>query len=342
MRPFVAAVACSAIAIACSDPTAPPSPPPAAERSLVASKLVTLAIGLATARDGGGPFDNVMACPRRGLATYYNSTAGRHVVFHGCDAGDGVVVSGSAEVRWPNAHSYPWSFTSITMVGDVRVGTSTTAESAVGEVSATGITFTGDEFSSPSPRLLDPSAATISAFGETYAFQSAASVDNVLFPTLTIDAIPNASGVDGLSENDVRRLALDGGMYLGRVLLNETLESGRGEHTHTLPCGTLHVVPEGQFVRMDAVWNSCATGTGLFISGTFTARWTKFTEPEMKMVITGQPTFGGGVPKVTLGGMEWNFSGFVDNADTYELTVAGALLSATARRNYSFKYTVDD
>jgi hypothetical protein len=341
MRFSLTLLACASAAIACSDPTAPP-PPPVAERSLVASKLVTLGVGLATAHDGGGPFDNVMPCPRRGLVTYYNSAAGRHVVFHGCDAGDGVVVSGPAEVRWPNPHGFPWSFTSLTIVGDLRVSTSTTTESTVAEVSATGITYTGDQFSSPSPRLLNLDGATVTAFGESYAFQSAASVDNVLFPALTIDAIPNAGGMDALSENDVRRLVLDGAMYLGRLLLNETLESSRGEHTHTAPCGTLHVVPEGQFVRMDAVWNSCPTGTGIFISGTFTARWTKFTEGDMRMVITGEPTFGGGVPRVTLTGIEWNFSGFVDNADTYELTVAGALISGNARRTYSFAYTVDD
>src|SRR5215216_4060620 len=68
-----------------------------------ASKVAVLSIAVATGDEGRAFFDNFIPCPRRGVIDYTNTPAGRRATFSGCDAGDGVVVDGDAEVRWVEA-----------------------------------------------------------------------------------------------------------------------------------------------------------------------------------------------------------------------------------------------
>lgn len=315
--------------------------PNAADRKLIVSKIAMVGVGIATASQGQGPFDNYVACPRRGIINFYNIPTGRAATLAGCDTGNGVVLDGTAEVRWADPRNRFAPMSAIEIVGAITVTTQSGAQSTVDRVNVTGIAF------SPMPPALDrfnAGAVSIEAFGESYAFDNLALSANVFFPTtITIDQIPNSGGIGGLTETDLRRIAFQPARALARFLLDETFESNRGDHMHFSPCGTYHTIPEsGGFVRVEANLTNCEIGPGMYVTGVFTFRWTLFSDPDLRMEITGSATFGGGVPRVTVDRLEWRMTGFVAGTAPYESTFSGLLAAGAQTRPYSFKIMVDD
>jgi hypothetical protein len=221
-----------------SDSVAPTSTP-----SLLASKVAVLAVAVATGGEGHAFFDNFIPCPRRGVIDYTNIPAGRRATFSGCDAGDGVIVDGSAEVRWVSGDDRT-RITRIEVVGALRVGGSGASETLIDALTVTDIAFSSP--AEPSVLNLVVAAVRVTALGATAPIDPLASPANVFTPSgRSIDAIPNPAGsLDALTEADLKAIAYGTAMRLASLLFDETLESQRGAHEHELPCGTVRVVPE--------------------------------------------------------------------------------------------------
>jgi len=318
------------------------------ESALVASKLAVLAVGVATAGEGHSFFDNFLPCPRRGVIDYRNTPRGREATFTGCDAGDGVVVDGTAEVRWTQPGADRGRITAVELApgGKLTVRVGDAAPEVVGALTVTGITFAlptpGD---SPTVETLVVAPVRVTAGGATTSLHERATPANVFHPALAIDAIPNPAGsLDALTEADLKRVAYHGAMALASVLLNETLEVQRGPHTHTEPCGTMRVTPDPAtlLTRLDMAWNACEVGYGLFESGTFAVEWAEFDARggRVSMVVQGALTLGGGVPRTTLSRLEWTVTGLGDFPT--RIRIAGRLVGGGRERTYAFELVVDD
>jgi hypothetical protein len=330
------------LATGCSGASDPGAPAASQDPQLVASKLATLAVGVAVAGQGRGFFDNFLPCPRRGIIDYRNTPRGRQAVFTGCDAGDGVVVDGVAELGITPTPGDGRPVTEVDLEGPLRVGANA-ASSTVDRIRVSGIAFTTVD--SPVIDALVPERVRIAAFGQTTTLDSRAYPATVFRPPLTIDAIPNAANsLEVLTGADLKRIAYHGALALASVLFDETLEIQRGEHVHTEPCGTLRVAPISgtNLPRMTANWNSCDVRHGLFESGAFTAEWSEFNGQtgRLAMVVQGSLTLGGGVPKVTVSRLEWSVSGVADLPGTIRIT--GRLVSGAQQRTFAFELTVDD
>jgi hypothetical protein len=325
---------------------------PDAQTSLVASKLAVLAVGVATAEEGHSFFDNSLPCPRRGVIDYRNTPRGREATFSGCDAGDGVVVDGTAEVRWTQPGADRSRISAIELAPGVpgapglTVRVADAAPAAAGPVAVTGITFSPPAPNTePAVEWLDVAPVRVTAGGATTPLDERATPARVFRPALTIDALPNPAGSpDALTEADLKRVAYHGAMALASILLNETLEVQRGPHTHTEPCGTMRVTPDPAtlLTRLDMAWSACEVGYGLFESGTFAVEWAEF-DPRagrLTMVVQGALTLGGGVPRTTLSRLEWTVSGL--GTFPARARIAGRLVGGGRERAYAFELVVDD
>ncbi len=89
----------------CDDPAGPVVGD--ADTALVASKLSVLALTIATGPRDRAFFDNFLPARARGVVDYRETNAGGSATFSGCDLGDGVVVDGMAELRWPGTKPSP-------------------------------------------------------------------------------------------------------------------------------------------------------------------------------------------------------------------------------------------
>ena len=167
-----------------------------------------------------------------------------------------------------------------------------------------------------------------------------------LFDTsaMDIDSIPNPSkSLSALTESDMKRLVYDQGLFLSRFLLNEVIESQRGNHTHDYPCGASAITQnlEDQTTRIDNTWNSCdLNSSGMFMDGSFSLEGNFDDEELFSMTIEGTLTIGGGIPKVTIRRMEWSLEG----AKSYpaQVRIFGKIYGEVDERTFSFDLIVDD
>jgi hypothetical protein len=300
---------------------------------------------VATAGEGHSFFDNFLPCPRRGVIDYRNSPRGRLVTFSGCDVGDGIVIDGSAELRWTADGTDRSRITSIEISGALHVrkpdGTTTDVTTAtVGDIS---FVTTSDPLAPPSVDRFQYASARVTLGGETFTPSDEASPSRVFHPTLTIDALGSAT-IDQLSDADLRRLAYHGALVLAATLFNETLETQRGDHTHTLACGTTRVTIDRarNLPILEMNWNACDVGGGLFISGAFSLDWASFdpTTGALSMRLSGSATFGGGVPRVTVSRIDWSLSGIGSFPANARLTMQ--ISDGTRQRSLSVDLMLDD
>jgi hypothetical protein len=319
--------------------------PAVAGNALIASKLATVAVGVATAGEGHSFFDNFLPCPRRGMIDYRNSPLGRLATFTGCDAGDGVIIDGSAELRWTVNGTDRSRITSIEIAGPlhVRDASGTTIDITSATVGDISFATTTDPLAPPSVDRFRYSSARVTLGGETFTPTDAANPANVFHPTLTIDALGSAT-IDQLSDADMKRLAYHGALALAATLFNETLETQRGDHTHTLPCGTMRVTIDRNrnLPVLDMNWNACDMGGGLLVSGIFTLDWSMFdaTTGVIAMRLSGSATFGGGIPRVTVTRLDWSLSGIARFPASARLTMQ--ISDGTRQRNLTVDLMLDD
>ena len=337
MQNRVAVVALTLLSAACNG-----SSEPGVVADLEDSKVAILAVAVATGGEGHGFFDNYITCPRRGVINYINTALGRQATFSGCDTGDGVVVDGDAEIRWVTGGDRS-RISQITVAGNLRVRNEDGSESIVTELSVSGVSFSSPVEPSVSNLVVAP--VRVTSAGRTFALDARAA-PTVVFPTTgrSVDAIPNpSSSLDALTTVDTKAIAYGSAMRLARLLLDETLESQRGEHEHLLPCGRVHVVPEPstQLVRLENTWTSCDLGGGIFVSGTFTQRWTSFDSRSglLTMVVEGQLVLGGNVPRVALTQLEWSVAA---TSTAGGIRISGRLVAGASQRPFSFDLVTDD
>ena len=166
-----------------------------------------------------------------------------------------------------------------------------------------------------------------------------------LFDTsaMDIDSIPNTSNtLAALTESDMKRLAYGQGPFLFGFLLNEVMESQRGNHTHEYPCGASAITHnlEDQTTRIDNTWNNCdLNSSGMFIDGTFSLEG-YFDEELFSIIIEGTLTIGGGIPKVTIRRMEWALEGA--KPFPAQVRIFGKIYGEADERTFSFDLIVDD
>jgi hypothetical protein len=179
--------------------------------------------------------------------------------------------------------------------------------------------------------------------GESFTPSDEASPARVFHPTLTIDALGSAT-IDQLTDADIKRLAYHGALVLAATLFNETLETQRGDHTHTLGCGTTRVTIDRarNLPVLDTDWSACDVGGGMLISGTFTLGWNTFDAATgaLSMRLSGSSTFGGGLPRVTVSRVDWTLTGISSFPANAHLTMQ--ISDGTRQRNLSVDLILDD
>jgi hypothetical protein len=87
--------------------------------ALMASKISAIAGTMALASSGRGVFDSFLACPRRGVIKYHESAGGRWVTINRCDTGAGIVVDGTAQLRYVIPDFDVSRLTQVELIGDV-------------------------------------------------------------------------------------------------------------------------------------------------------------------------------------------------------------------------------
>src|SRR5262245_10497903 len=86
--------------LGCNDSTEPENTPTPDIQERIATALSYIAFAVANGHEGTSFFDNFVPTPRRGIARYVNTPAGRSVTFSGCDLGHGIIVNGTGELVW--------------------------------------------------------------------------------------------------------------------------------------------------------------------------------------------------------------------------------------------------
>ena len=322
------------------------SPP---ETSLIASKLAVLAVAVATGPEGRSFFDNFLACPRRGVVNYHNTAAGRRATLSGCNVGDGMTVDGTVELRWvgPNLSLDRYRLTRLELSGPLTVSVEGGGTAEVDAMRVEGIGFRApaneDE---PAVNRLVLESLRVTVLGTTVGVDARGNPERVFQPTLDLNTIANpTNSLAVLTQADLKRIAYDAAMTLAGILVDELLEVQRGPHTHTTPCGTVRVTPDAarMTTHLDFTWTACRLPGGLVLDGTFTQDVAPGTDlrDRLAMVVAGQFTIGGGVPRTALTRLEWAVSGLrslpADAAIQGTLTAAGG-----QQRPFAFTVTVDD
>jgi len=311
----------------------------------LASRLSVMTLAVAVAREGRGPFDNFLPCVRRGVINYYNTEASRHAAFNDCDLGDGISVNGSGELRWvgPGLSTDRQTFSRIIWEGELTAAIDGNLGVRINEFEIDSIKMQ-IEFRRGLPERLQLDSLTVTLLGETMQVDDK-TLPSQLFDTsaLDIDSIPNPSrSLSALTESDMKRLAYDQATFLIRFLINEAVESQRGNHTHEYPCGTSVVTQnlEDRTTRIDNTWNNCSlTSNGLFMDGTFSLEGT-FDEELLAITIEGALTIGGGIPKIAIRRYEWSLEGAKPHAA--QVHISGKIYGEVDERSFSFDLIVDD
>jgi hypothetical protein len=315
---YCAAILVAASAASCGGDATGPSYAPltAAQATRVAPRLAVMTFEVAIGSEGLSFFDNFLRCLNRGALSYVNSNAGRRVWFRGCDLGAGLVVDGTGEIDWADAPApdremfctfgpasqcqtgFRWNGTLVITLDDT-----VTVQLDAYEVTDIVVTFPVDSIA------LQSLAALIA--GTTIPMNDPA-LAGVLFDASgrTLDAIPNSSeSVTALSTADLHRLAYAGIADLGAFLLDETTESARGDHVHTLSCGTSSVTYDAQQLpTITSSWNACSIN-GLIYDGNFTMKWGRFdvrsgSFDAIRLDVSGTLTVGGAVPRVDISDLQ--------------------------------------
>ncbi|HYD51596.1 MAG TPA: hypothetical protein VEA99_03170, partial [Gemmatimonadaceae bacterium] len=331
---------------ACTDGGPDVEERPPSEATLAASKLAILAVGIATGEEGRSFFDNFLPCPRRGIIDYSNTDRGRRAHFHGCDAGEGIVFDGPAEIRWTSPGGDRTRIETIDLAGNLQVRVAGGTPGVIGGLGVTGIAFASMSPGAwPSVLSLVTSGVRVTAFGASTPLDPRATPASVFAPIVTPDAIPNPGGAPSvLSDADLRRLSQHGALAIASILLNETMEVARGPHGHTQPCGTMQVAIDAarNLPQLTMSWNACPLGPGLYVSGGFSAEWVELSQAtgRMAMQILGSITFGGGLPTTTLSRLEWNVTGL--GAFPRTIDIGGRLVGVGNPVSFSHAVLVDD
>jgi len=294
----------------------------------VASRLSVMTLAVAISREGRGAFDNYLPAVRRGVINYYNTPAGRHATFSRCNLGDGVVIDGEGELKWVGAglSGDRNTITKIVWEGTLKAVIDEVAAVQINDFIIDPLAFTVNdkidpaEFAFAAGDTLDQmqlDSLTVSLQGEIFTVTDGTLPAQVFETTgMSTNSIPNPdNSLSVLTEADVKRIAYHGAMILVRFLVNETLEVGRGDHTHELDCGTSAVtVKADNTPHIDNTWNQCDIGLGLFIDGTFSLDWENldYNSGTLPMVVEGDLRIGGGIPVIVIKRLEWTLIGAND------------------------------
>ena len=311
----------------------------------LASRLSVMTLAVAMAREGHGPIDNFLPCVRRGVINYYNTDAGRHATFSGCDLGDGVSVHGDGELKWvgPGLSTDRQTISRIIWAGGLTAVIDDNTEVQINEFEIDAIEMQID-FKRALPDRLKLDSLTVTLLGETMKVDDE-TLPSQLFDTsaMDINSVPNPSkSLSALTESDMKRLAYGQAPFLFSLLLNEAIESQRGNHTHEYPCGTNVVTHnlEDQSTQLDNTWNNCdLTDSGLFMDGTFSLEG-DFDEKLMAIIIEGDLTIGGGIPKIAMRRYEWSLEGATSVLG--QVRISGKIYGEVDERSFSFDLVVDD
>lgn len=302
--------------------------PSRAQLELAASRTAIAMVAVAAGGEGSAFLDNFLPCTRRGVISYYNTEQGRMASFSGCDLGAGVTIDGAGELRWAGP-DLPTSERGLFC----DVSPTPSCETALAWSGTLSVTLAGgsqfrldglridDLMMEPDqglyPEGLDLEIAGLGLAGldvtagdETFRVEDSALPGEVFGSAgIDIDAIPNPSGsLDALTSDDLERLAYDPALAMFAFLIDEVSDV-RPDHTHTLECGTSVVTfDQDQLPLIQNDWSSCET-LGAFLSGTFSIQFgpdTDFNNGPFTMVVEGNLTLGGGIPKIELVRLEWS------------------------------------
>ncbi len=348
--PLVAIAALGLVVLAaCGGSDSQPQTPSPEMIERLASRLPVMTLAVAVAREGRGPFDNFLPCVRRGVINYYNTEAGRHAAFSDCDLGDGISVNGSGELRWvgPGLSTDRQTISRIIWEGELTAAIDGNPGVQIKKFEIDSIKMQ-IEFRRGLPERLQLDSLTVTLLGETMKVDDETLVSQ-LFDTsaMDINSIPNPSkSLSALTESDMKRLAYDEATFLLSFLVNEAMESQRGNHIHEYPCGTSVVTQDldDRTTRIDNTWNNCdLTSSGLFMDGTFSLEGI-FDETRVPtrvpITIEGDLTIGGGIPKITIRRLEWSLEGA--NSLLGQVRISGKIDGELDERSFSFDLIVDD
>jgi hypothetical protein len=334
-----------------------PTPPDSGAVSRIAPRLGVMALAIAAASQGASFFDNALPCVRRGVVTYRNTPLGRAVTFHGCDLGEGIVVSGSGELRWAGSGlaaergeffcgsggcpaALAWS-------GDLRFDVQGADVVELNEFRIENLTLGADGGLFPEEFVDELSSGpgfvsmTVAIAGAELLVDDRA-LPSELFDTsgLTLVSLPNPSGsLSALTEVDMRRLALASFMDLAAFLTDETIDP-RGSHEHELPCGVFRVEPGGQGLPVIEADLSACDLAGVVYDGVFRFQWEEFGIDGGTMIMEGSWELGGGVPNVEVERVRWTVEILGPPLET--IRVRGELQGSADSRTFDFTLLVDD
>ncbi|HET9387650.1 MAG TPA: hypothetical protein VFO67_21120 [Gemmatimonadales bacterium] len=353
----VAAILAAAVGggAACADDPTSPDPLDAAQAARVAPRLAVMTYLVATASWGRSFFDNFLPCLERGALSYVDSDRGRRVWFRGCDLGTGLVIEGSGEIEWAAAAPGPdrepfctfgpsatcatgfrWNGTLAITIDD-----SVTVVLADYEVTDVSVTVGVDTIQLQSLNVL--------IAGSNVPMDDPALAAELFDATgRTLDHIPNPSqSVSALSQADLHRLAYDGISVLASFLLDETQEAGRGDHVHTLSCGTSSVTYDAQQLpTITSTWNGCLIN-GLIYDGSFTMKWGRWDISQnsfdaIRLDVSGTLTVGGAVPRVGVTSLQVLMSNADGGGIEGTLGVRLTLTGTGGSRSLAVNVPVDD
>ena len=357
---YPAAILGAALIASCGgeDPLGPLTAPQSAR---VAPRLAVMTYAVATAPAGRSFFDNFLPCLERGALSFVDSDRGRLVWFRGCNLGTGLVIEGSGEIEWAGAApgparepfcthglsphcatSFRWSGTLAITIDD-----SITAGLDAYEVTDVSVTASVDTIQLDSLKVVIDGAGA--GAGATIPMNDPELLAQ-LFDTTgrTLDDIPNPSeSVAALSQADLHRLAYDGISVLGSFLLDETQESTRVDHVHTLSCGTSSVTYDAQQLpTITSTWTGCSIN-GLIYDGTFTMKWGRWDISQssfdaIRLDVSGALTVGGAVPRVHLTDLKVLMSNADGGGIAGSLGITLTLTGTGGSRSLAVTVPVDD
>ena len=316
----------------------------------LASRLSVMTLAVAFAPEGHGPFDNFLPCVRRGVINYSNTEAGRRATFSSCDLGDDIIVHGISELELAGLErSTENRIESITIPkliwhGELTAVIDGETEVQIKRFEIASVAMRLNHGANSISEKLQLDSLTVTLLGETMKVDDETLISQLFDASaMDINSIPNPSkSLSALTESDMKRLAYDQATFLFRFLINEAMESQRGNHTHEYPCGTGVVTQnlEDQTTRIDNTWNNCdLTSSGLFMDGVFSLEG-NFDEKLWALTIEGDLTIGGGIPKITVRRLEWSLEGA--NSLPAQVRISGKIHGEVDERSFSLDLVLDD
>lgn len=302
----------------------------------VAPRLATMAYIVAVAGQGRGFFDNFFPCMRGGALRSVDSPEGRRVGFIGCHLGDSIVVSGEGNIIWVGAglaasrsvfctgDNPPVCEDAFRFAGNLRVTVGDDTYDVTSFAVSSIVPAARDSNGLPRLRSLyavlegSDLLMTDSTLRDSYFDPSSFSLDTRPNPGLSLSA---------LEVPDLARLSWSLATMLAWVQLDETLESSRGTHSHTLDCGSFQVTYNAQQLPTIAYDFTGCNLAGVIVQGDFTAVWGEFNPDGgvIRLDLSGGFVLGGAVPKVSITSLTWRATNVVPlpNTAVLSLVLAG-------------------